>query len=210
MSVDGAMHQKSGQPGPAATRSGEAARRGTGDEAPLGRHEPMSSGSALLEAALKRENLMAAWKRVKANQGSAGVDGRSIEATGAYLKQHWPQIREALLRGTYRPCPVRRVAIPKPDGGERELGIPTVLDRLIQQALLQVLQPLIDPTFSPHSYGFRPGRGCKDALRRVDELLKQGHVYVVDADLKSYFDSIPHAPLMARLETKIADGSVLK
>lgn len=170
----------------------------------------MSSGSALLEAALKRENLMAAWKRVKANQGSAGVDGRSIEATGAYLKQHWPQIREALLRGTYRPCPVRRVAIPKPDGGERELGIPTVLDRLIQQALLQVLQPLIDPTFSPHSYGFRPGRSAHMAVRCAQGYIQAGKRYVVDVDLEKFFDRVQHDVLMDRLGKRIDAPAVLK
>lgn len=122
-----AMHQKPGQPGPVITCSGEAARCGVGDEAERGQHEPRDSGSALLEAALKRENVVKAWKRVKANKGSAGVDGRSIQDTVGYLKQHWPQIREALLNGTYRPMPVRRVTIAKPDGGERELGIPTVV-----------------------------------------------------------------------------------
>ena len=113
---------------------------------------------SLLYAALARENVARAWRRVKANKGSAGVDGLSIAATSVHLTTHWPQIRERLLDGTYRPQPVRRVQIPKPDGSKRDLGIPTVTDRLIQQALLQVLQPLIDPTFSDHSYGFRPRR----------------------------------------------------
>jgi group II intron reverse transcriptase/maturase len=204
------MHQKPGKPGPVVTRSGEAARRSAGDEAPLGRHEPRRSGSALLEAALVRENLMAAWKRVKANRGSAGVDGRSIEETGAYLKQHWLRIRAELLRGTYRPCPVRRVAIPKPDGGERELGIPTVLDRLIQQALLQVLQPLIDPTFSDHSYGFRPGRSAHMAICRAQGYIAAGKRYVVDVDLEKFFDRVQHDVLMDRLGKRIDDPAVVK
>lgn len=209
MSVDGAMHQKPGRPGPAVPRSGEAARRDAGDEASLGRHEPRRSGSALLEAALKRENLLAAWKRVKVNRGGAGVDGRSIEETGAYLKEHWSQIRQELLMGTYRPCPVRRVAIPKPDGGERELGIPTVLDRLLQQALLQVLQPLIDPTFSEHSYGFRPGRSAHGAVCRAQGYIAAGKRYVVDVDLKNFFDCVNHDVLMDRLGKRIDDRAVL-
>ena len=118
-----------------------------------------------METALTRENLQAAWKRVKANKGAAGVDGLDIEQTAQLLRTRWPQTRQALLAGTYRPEPVRRVMIPKPDGSQRELGIPTVLDRLIQQALLQVLQPLIDPTFSDHSHGFRPGRRAHDAVK---------------------------------------------
>ena len=117
-------------------------------------------------AALTRENLQRAFKRVRANKGAAGVDGLDIDQTVVHLGTAWPAIREQLLPGTYRPSPVRRVTIPKPDGGERELGIPTVTDRLIQQALLQVLQPILDPTFSEHSYGFRPGRRAHDAVLR--------------------------------------------
>ena len=128
------------------------------DEAGRPRHEPGNTGPGLLQAALARENLQRAWKRVRANKGAAGVDGLDIDQTAAHLRTAWPVIRDQLLRGTYRPQPVRRVAIPKPDGGERELGIPTVTDRLIQQALLQVLRPLLDPSFSEHSHGFRPGR----------------------------------------------------
>ena len=119
-----------------------------------------------MQAALTRENLQRALKRVRANKGAAGVDGLDIDQTVANICARWPAIREQLLAGTYRPSPVRRVTIPKPDGGERELGIPTVMDRLIQQALLQVLQPLLDPTFSEHSYGFRPGRAAHDAVLR--------------------------------------------
>ena len=140
---------------------GEAEREFASDEAAGPRHEPNDAGNsraALLHAALTRENLQRAFKRVRANKGAAGVDGLDIDQTVRHLRTAWPAIREQLLQGTYRPSPVRRVTIPKPDGGERELGIPTVVDRLIQQALLQILQPILDPTFSEHSYGFRPGR----------------------------------------------------
>ena len=209
MSLGDAMHQKSGRPGPAMTRSGEAARRVGGDEAGLCRHEPGSSGSALLDAALKRENMVLAWKRIKANKGSAGVDGRSIDQTHRYLQQHWPRIRAELINGTYRPMPVRRVAIPKPDGGQRELGIPTVTDRLIQQALLQVLQPLIDPTFSEHSDGFRPGRNAHMAVMRAQGYIHSGKRYVVDVDLEKFFDRVQHDVLMDRLRKRIDDPVVL-
>lgn len=204
------MHQQPGRPGPARSRSGEAARRGVGDEAELGQHEPGHSGSALLEAALKRGNLVKAWKRVKANKGSAGVDGQSIQDTIGHLQQHWPRIRDGVLNGTYRPSPVRRVTIPKPDGGQRELGIPTVTDRLIQQALLQVLQPLLDPTFSEHSYGFRPGRNAHMAVLRAQGYIQSGKRYVVDVDLEKFFDRVQHDVLMDRLGKRIDDPAVLK
>lgn len=204
-----AMHQKPGRLGPTHTRSGEAARCGVGDEAELGQREPRDSGSTLLEAALKRENVVKAWKRVKANRGSAGTDGRSIAETGEYLRQHWSQIRASLLNGTYRPQPVRRVAIAKPDGGERELGIPTVVDRLIQQALLQVLQPLIDPSFSEHSYGFRPGRSAHMAVKRAQGYVQAGKRFVVDVDLEKFFDRVQHDVLMDRLGKRIDDPAVL-
>jgi hypothetical protein len=136
----------------------------------------------LLRQALARENLVLAWKRVKANRGSAGVDGLSIDDTAEYLKTHWSRIRAELFAERYRPQPVRRVQIPKPNGGMRELGIPTVTDRLIQQALLQVLQPRIDPTFSEHSYGFRPGRRAHDAVLQAQRYVQDGYRIVVDVD----------------------------
>lgn len=135
-----------------------------------------------------------AWKRVKANKGAAGVDGLDIARTGEHLKHAWPAIRQHLLDGTYRPQPVRRVGIPKPDGSERELGIPTVTDRLIQQALLQVLQPLIDPTFSAHSYGFRPGRRARDAVLAAQGYIQQGRHTVVDVDLSKFLDRCSYYP----------------
>lgn len=151
MSISRASRQMSAPAGRVPVANGEAGRASASDEARGPRHETKGMGSALLEAVLARDNLQQAWKRVKANQGAAGVDGRDIEQTTQRLRTAWPEIGQQLLQGTYRPGPVRRVTIPKPDGGERELGIPTVTDRLIQQALLQVLQPLLDPTFSDFS-----------------------------------------------------------
>ncbi|TQN75903.1 UNVERIFIED_ORG: RNA-directed DNA polymerase [Citrobacter freundii] len=164
----------------------------------------------LLQQVLSRENMVEAWKRVKANKGSAGADGLTIEQTVEHLKTCWPYIREALLNGTYRPQPVRRVEIPKPTGGTRELGIPTVTDRLIQQALLQVLQPLIDPTFSEFSYGFRPGRSAHDAVLQAQRYAQDGFRVVVDIDLEKFFDRVNHDILMERLSKRIADKAVLR
>lgn len=163
-----------------------------------------------MEAALTRENLQAAWKRVKANKGGAGVDGLDIEQTQCLLQTKWPQIRQELLAGRYRPSPVRRVMTPKPDGSERELGIPTVTDRLIQQALLQVLQPLIDPTFSDHSHGFRPGRSAHDAVKAARAYVQSGKRVVVDVDLAKFFDRVNHDILVDRLKKRIPDTAVLR
>jgi len=159
------------------------------EQASTARREQTSPGGGdLLGQALARENMVRAWKRVKANKGSSGVDGRTVLETGEYLKQAWPDIRAGLLEGSYRPEPVRRVGIPKPGGGTRELGIPTVVDRLIQQALLQVLQPLIDPTFSEHSHGFRPGRSAHGAVLEAQQYVQAGHHVVVDVDLEKFLD----------------------
>ncbi|HEY6922313.1 MAG TPA: group II intron reverse transcriptase/maturase [Steroidobacteraceae bacterium] len=154
--------------------------------------------------------MAAAWKRVKANGGSAGVDGRTVQQTGSDLVTEWADIRQALLDGSYRPWPVRRVAIAKPNGGARELGIPTVVDRLIQQALLQVLQPIIDPTFSEHSHGFRPGRSAHGAVLEAQRYVEQGYRFVVDVDLEKFFDRVNHDILMDRLAKRIADKAVLR
>jgi RNA-directed DNA polymerase len=170
----------------------------------------MAGTGGLLEAALTRQNLQAAWKRVKANKGAAGVDGLDIEQTAQALRQSWPDIRQELLAGRYRPSPVRRVMIPKPDGSQRELGIPTVLDRLIQQALLQVLQPLIDPTFSEHSHGFRPGRRATDAVKAARAYVQSGKRVVVDVDLAKFFDRVNHDILMDRLRKRIDDAAVIR
>lgn len=151
-----------------------------------------------------------AWRRVKANRGTAGVDGLDIDQTARQLKTEWPRIREALLQGTYRPSPVRRVMIPKPGGGQRELGIPTVTDRLIQQALLQVLQPKIDPDFSEHSYGFRPGRRAHDAVLAAQSYIQSGRKIVVDVDLEKFFDRVNHDILMDRVRKRIGDDGVCR
>lgn len=189
---------------------GEAAREAVSDEACGSRHETKDTGSALLEAALTRENLRQAFKRVRANKGAPGVDGLDIEQTARHLVGAWPAIREQLLSGTYRPMPVRRVTIPKPDGGERELGIPTVTDRLIQQALLQVLQPVLDPTFSEHSYGFRPGRRAHDAMLAAQSYVQSGRRVVVDVDLEKFFDRVNHDILIDRLQKRIGDAGVTR
>jgi RNA-directed DNA polymerase len=151
-----------------------------------------------------------AWKRVKANKGAAGVDGMDIAQTGRHLVTALPTIRKQLMEGTYRPSPVRRVGIPKPDGSERELGIPTVTDRLIQQALLQVLQPLIDPTFSEHSHGFRPGRRARDAVLCAQQHVQDGYRIVVDVDLSKFFDRVNHDILIDRLRKRVDDPGVIR
>jgi len=211
MSLGGALHQKPGQPGRTGAGRGEAASEAVSDEATPARHAQTDCGAGdLLGQALARENMARAWKRVKANKGSAGVDGRTVQDTGEYLKQAWPEIRARLLDGSYRPEPVRRVGIPKPGGGTRELGIPTAVDRLIQQALLQVLQPLVDPTFSEHSHGFRPGRSAHGAVLEAQQYVQAGYGVVVDLDLERFFDRINHDLLMDRLAKRIADKRVLR
>jgi len=210
MSMREALRQMPGKPGRVPVADGETVRASTSDEAIRPRCETGDTGSALLKAALTRENLQQAWKRVKANKGAAGVDGRDISETARYLQTAWPAIREQLLQGTYRPSPVRRVTIPKPDGGERELGIPTVTDRLIQQALLQVLQPLLDPSFSENSFGFRPGRSAQEAVVRAQAYVQSGRRIVVDVDLEKFFDRVNHDILLGRLQKRIGDAGVLR
>jgi len=211
MSLGRAVHQEPAQAGRNERRRGEAEPEALRDEARTARHATGGSGrDGLLSQALARANLVMAWKRVKANRGSAGVDGKSIAETADSLRTHWPRIREALLDGSYRPAPVRRVQIPKPGGGMRELGIPTVTDRLIQQALLQVLQPLIDPTFSEHSHGFRPGRRARDAVLMAQRHVQDGYRVVVDVDLEKFFDRVNHDILMERLSRRIDDKAVLR
>ena len=164
----------------------------------------------LMEAICERENCKAALKRVKANQGSPGVDGMSVYGLMEYLKQHWPAIREQLLSGSYKPQPVKRVAIPKPDGGVRKLGIPTVLDRFVQQAVMQVLQRKWDPTFSDHSYGFRPGRSAHQAVEAAQQYIADGYRIVVDLDLEKFFDRVNHDRLMAKIAERVSDWRVVK
>jgi RNA-directed DNA polymerase len=164
----------------------------------------------LMEEVCERKNLEIAWKHVRKNKGSPGVDGMTIEETHNYLKEHWLTIREQLLKGTYRPQPVKRVNIPKPDGGIRKLGIPCVIDRLIQQGLLQVLQRQWDPTFSKHSYGFRPGRSAHQAVAQAQIYIAEGYNYVVDIDLEKFFDRVNHDLLMARVAARVSDKRGLK
>ncbi|MDH0569621.1 group II intron reverse transcriptase/maturase [Pseudomonas oleovorans] len=190
--------------------SGEAMIRSVSDEALRPRGETDSTGQGLLYRALARGNLQRAWKRVKANKGAAGVDGLSIEQTAERLLTEWAGIRAQLLSGLYRPSPVRRVMIAKPDGSQRELGIPTVTDRLIQQALLQVLQPLLDPGFSEHSYGFRPGRRAHDAVLAAQAYVQSGRRIVVDVDLEKFFDRVNHDILIERLRKRVPDQGVLR
>jgi RNA-directed DNA polymerase len=181
----------------------EAAVAKRGNESP-------AIGEQLMEEVCGRENCKQALARVRANKGSPGVDGMNVHDLSGYLKQHWPVIREQLLNGTYKPQPVRRVEIPKPDGGVRKLGIPTVLDRFIQQAVMQVLQGRWDRTFSEHSYGFRPGRSAHQAVGQAQGYIAEGYRWVVDLDLEKFFDRVSHDRLMARIAERIGDKRMLK
>jgi RNA-directed DNA polymerase len=163
----------------------------------------------LLEMILERANMWAALKRVRKNDGAPGVDGLTADQAGKYLKRHWPKIRTAILDGTYQPLPVRRKEIPKPDGGIRLLGIPAVIDRVIQQAISQVLGYIWEPVFSDSSFGFRPGRSQHDAIAYAKNLIEQGYRNIVDLDLEKFFDRVNHDRLMSRLATRITDKRVL-
>jgi RNA-directed DNA polymerase len=175
-------------------------------------NEPQSPASTnrLMEEVCERENLKEALRRVKANKGSAGIDGVTVGGIADYLKQHWPAIREQLLNGTYKPKPVRRVEIPKSDGGVRKLGIPTVLDRFIQQAVMQVLQRQWDRTFSDHSYGFRPGRSAHQAVAQAQQYIAEGRSWCVDLDLEKFFDRVNHDKLMGHIAKRVGDKRLLK
>ena len=179
-------------------------------ETSTARMETVNSGVAIqMESVVERGNLLDALKKVKQNKGSPGIDGMTVEEMDSYLRENWTAIREQLLAGQYRPSPVKRVTIAKNGGGERELGIPTVIDRFIQQALLQILQPAIDPTFSPHSYGFRPGRSAHQALRSARAFVARGKRWVVDVDLEKFFDRVNHDVLMGRMEKRVRDKRIL-
>jgi RNA-directed DNA polymerase len=172
--------------------------------------ESPAIGEQLMEEVCERENCKQALARVKANKGSAGVDGMTVQQLPEHLKQHWPAIREQLLSGTYMPQPVRRVEIPKPDGGVRKLGIPTVLDRFVQQAVMQVLQRRWDRTFSEHSYGFRPGRSAHQAVEAAQKYIAAGYRWCVDLDLEKFFDRVSHDKLMAKIAERVSDKRLLK
>lgn len=163
-----------------------------------------------MEEVLRHENLMTAYKRVVRNGGAGGIDGRNVEDLKDQIREDWPRIRDQLAGGTYEPSPVRKVEIPKPGGGVRVLGIPTVLDRMIQQALLQVLTPVFDPTFSTDSYGFRPGRSTHQAVLRAKEHVEAGYRWVVDLDLAKFFDTVQHDVLMRRVARRVKDKRVLR
>lgn len=179
---------------------GDGSRRGAAQPA---LHEE------LMVRVLEPANLKRAWKRVKANRGAPGVDGMPVEDFAEFARWHWPRIRQQLADGTYHPQPVRRVSIPKPGGGERLLGIPTVTDRVIQQAIAQVLTPIFDPGFSDSSFGFRPGRSAHGALRQVQGHIKAGYRVAVDLDLAKFFDNVQHDALMARVARKVGDKRLL-
>ena len=174
-----------------------------------GRTKP-EAAERLLEAALERSNMLCAYERVVGNKGAPGVDGLTVPELKPWLVAHWPKVRQALLAGEYMPAAVRKVEIPKPQGGVRTLGIPTVVDRLIQQALHQVMQPLFDPRFSASSYGFRPGRNAHQAVKAARSYVAEGKRWVVDLDLEKFFDRVNHDVLMARVGRKVKDERVLK
>jgi RNA-directed DNA polymerase len=172
--------------------------------------ESPAKADNLLEEVLDPENLKVALKRVKANKGSAGVDRMTIDLLPVYLKKHWPEIRKQVLNGTYKPQPVLRVEIPKPDGGVRKLGVPVVVDRFLQQAVMQVLQRIWDPTFSEHSYGFRPNRSAHQGVAKAQEYMAEGYTWVADLDLEKFFDRVNHDKLMGLVAKRITDKRVLK
>src|SRR4030088_1660877 len=172
--------------------------------------ERPANTSRIMEEVCERANLKEALRQVRGNKGSAGIDRMTVDQLGGYLKQHWPAIREQLRNGTYEPKPVKRVEIPKPDGGVRKLGIPTVLDRFIQQAVMQVLQRKWDPTFSEHSYGFRPGHSAHQAVEAAQQYIAAGYRWVVDLDLEKFFDRVNHDKLMAKIAERMSDQEMRK
>ena len=211
MSLGSARHQKSAQVELPLEGSGEAAQPRRSGEAPTAANGNERPGNdRLMEQVVERSNAKAALKRIRQNKGGSGVDGMSVDELPGYLVRHWEAIRAQLLDGTYQPKPVRRQEIPKSGGGVRELGIPCVLDRFIQQAILQVLQPMFDPTFSEHSYGFRPGRNAHQAVCEAQKYIQEGRRVVVDVDLEKFFDRVNHDVLMGRLAKRIGDKRMLK
>src|SRR6266516_1593509 len=194
--------------------TGEARQAGREDiesSSAVSEPERPANTRRIMEEVCERANLKEALRQVRSNKGSAGVDGMTVDQLGDYLKQHWPAIRDQLLNGTYEPKPVRRVEIPKPDGGGmRKLGIPTVLDRFIQQAVMQVLQKRWNPTFSHHSYGFRPHRSAHQAVAQAQQYLAQGYGWVIDLDLEKFFDRVNHDKLMGQIAKRVEDKRLLK
>lgn len=195
-----------------ATGRGEASTPGDGETGIRAEveNEPPRYGNELMEEICKRSNIRTALDRVVSNKGAPGVDGMHVNQLRSHLNRHWPQVQEVLLAGKYKPLPVRRIEIPKPDGGVRLLGIPTVMDRLVQQAILQVLQPRWDPTFSVHSHGFRPNHRQHDAIAEAQQYVAEGYAWVIDLDLEKFFDRVHHDRLLSRLGKRIEDQRLLK
>jgi len=212
VTLEGTRHQKSEQLELALETRGEAPHDQRSGEVPTvaNGHERSGSDHRLMEVVVERTNAIAALKRVRQNRGSPGIDGMTVDDLPVYLAANWDTIRAQLLAGRYQPHPVRRQEIPKRGSGTRQLGIPTVLDRFIQQCLLQVLQPRFDPTFSRHSYGFRPGRRAHDAVCAAQRFIQDGRRWVVDVDLEKFFDRVNHDVLMGRLAKRITDKRVLR
>ena len=209
--LEGAGRQKSRQLELPLEAEGETLHGQRSGEAPTAANGNGRSGNDhLMERVVERGNVKAALKRARRNKGSPGIDGMTVDELPEYLAENWEAVRAQLLDGTYQPRPVKRQEIPKSDGGVRELGIPTVLDRLIQQAILQVLQPIFDPTFSEHSHGFRPGRRAHDAVCEAQRYIQEGRRWVVDVDLEKFFDRVNHDVLMGRLEKRIGDRRMLR
>lgn len=210
MRLRSARHQKTEQQAELPLRDrGEASKGQRSGEAPTASNGSESSGSHLMERVVMRCNVKAALKKVKANKGSPGIDRMTVDKLPEYLVENWIEIREQLLAGTYQPKPVKRVEIPKASGGVRQLGIPCAVDRFLQQAILQVLQPIFDPTFSESSFGFRPGRGAHDAVCAAQKYIQEGRRWVVDVDLEKFFDRVNHDVLMGRLAKRIKDKRIL-
>ena len=191
------------------SRPGPQAGRSDRPELPESSSQPVRA-DGLWEKVFSRDNLTRALKRVERNAGAPGVDGMTTEQLRPWLHQHWGEVRETLDAGRYKPSPVRQVEIPKPDGGSRMLGVPTVLDRLVQQAIAQVLEPVFDPGFSQHSYGFRPGRSAHQAVEQARLWLQEGFRWVVDVDLERFFDQVNQDKLMHRVSRRVADKRLLK
>jgi len=211
VSLEGARRQKSPQGELPLGHRGEAPKDQRSGEAPTAANGNGRPGDdRLMERVVERGNVKAAWKRVRQNKGSPGIDGMTVDELLPWLVENWEATRAKLLDGTYRPAPVREQEIPKSGGGVRKLGIPTVLDRLIQQAVLQVLQPMFDPTFSEHSHGFRPGRSAHEAVCEAQRYIQEGRRWVVDVDLEKFFDRVNHDVLMGRLEKRIGDERMLR
>jgi len=208
MSVNEAEALAGGASGERDGRNPGMARAGAETDTAYG-EQPKSERDRLMSRVVERANMQLAYSRVMKNRGAPGVDGMRCDELKAWLLVNWAQVRRTLLDGNYRPQPVRRVDIPKPQGGVRTLGVPTVIDRLIQQALHQAMQPLFEPTFSDASYGFRPGRSAQQAVRKAAEHIRAGKRWVVDMDLEKFFDRVNHDVLMVRVARRVTDTKVL-